>query len=245
MSRAVPVVLIMVWSFILTGCQDKNVLYDMAMFDRSYIPALVLTSKKDTTGQSVVALKRLRQDWGVLTAKRAAVFAADARSEKIKEAIDRADSLVTIGDFKGAHTELESIREILLDARRQYKIDYYVDYLTVFHSTMEAMVSAVEGKAPGQLTGQDIATIKRFVPEARAQWNNVREARFSRGVFLFTRETKESLDVLVAQEARNLEDLAAAIRSGNHKLIIKHTLLIKKGYSSVFRMFGNFESVTI
>ncbi len=245
MKRFIPILLIVVLSMILSGCQKDEVYYDMARFDRAYIPALVLTSKKDNTGQAVLAIKRLRQNWGVLTAKQAAIFAADARAEKIKDALEKADALISVGDYKGAHMELEEIREIMMKARRQHKIDYYPDYLTVFHSTMETIVSTVEGKSPEQLTKQDIMTISRYLPQAKTQWTAVSNAPFDAEVFKFTKETKEGLDALVQAEFKNLEHLEAAIKSGNHKLIIKHTIKIKQGYSGVYKTFGNFESVSL
>jgi hypothetical protein len=236
---------LMTIAVLVSGCKDQDIAYDMARFDRAYVPALVLTGSKDTTGQSVLAVKRLKQDWAVLSAKHAQVFAIDGAAEKVNSKLDRADMLITTGDFQGAHTELEEIRDVFLDARKRHGIDYFMDYLTEFHSTMEDIVSVAEGKDPSHISDADVSSMARLLPEASARWQALEKAPFDRGSFLFDKQTEKALRDAMAEEARAIDNLDAAIRSGNRKLIKKHALLLKKGYARVFKMFGNFESVSI
>jgi hypothetical protein len=217
----------------------------MAGFDRAYVPALSLTAGKDTTGQSVLAVKRLKQDWDILSAKHAQVFAIGGAGGKINAILERADMLVSTGDFKGAHSELEALGNVLLDARRRHGIDYFMDYLISFCSVMEDAVSDRDGRDPAAITEGDMRTLAGQIPGVRVRWNAVAEAPFDRKAFLFDKQTEAALRDAVAQEAKAIDNLEAALRSGNRKLVMKHILLLKEGYASVFRMFGNFESVSI
>lgn len=232
-------------SVLVSGCKEQDIAYDMARFDRAYVPALVLTGTRDTTGQSVLAVKRLKQDWTVLSARYAQVFVVGGAAENINGILDRADMLISTGDFQGAHRELEAIREILMDARKRHGIDYFIDYLTAFHSSLEKIVSVVKGREPADMTEEDERQIAGLLADARIRWQNASRAPFDRRSFLFDKQTEKALREVMAEEARAIENLEAALRSGNRKLIIKYALLLEKGYTSVFRMFGDFESVSI
>lgn len=245
MLRKVLPLVFSVAALLVSGCNEQEVIHDMARFDRAYVPALVLTVTRDTTGQSVLAVKRLRQDWELLSAKYRQLFAGGDGADKVDGIIERADLLVTTGDFEGAHRELESIRGILQDARKSRGIDYFMDYLTPFHSAMEKVVSAVDGKEPKDITRLDVSVIEKMLPEAKARWRAVSAAPFDRKPFLFDKETEKALMEAIAAEAKAIGYLEAAVRSGNRKLIAKHAEMMKKGYYRVFRMFGNFDSVSI
>ena len=236
---------LMALGILATACNEKDVIYDMARFDRAYVPALALTEEKDSTGQSVLAVKRLKQDWAVLSGKYAQVLALDGASEDINRNLDRADMLITTGDFRGAHKELEPIGSILLRARKKHGIDYFMDYMTAFHSSLERAVAILDNRVPATLTEEDVSVISGLLPDIRTRWNAVAEAPFDRTAFLFDKETETSLRSALAEEAKAIDNMDAALRSGNHKLIFKHALLLREGYQRVFRMFGNFESVSI
>jgi len=244
LNKILPVACLVLAS-LLFGCNEQEVLHDMARFDRAYVPALVLTGTKDTTGQSVLAVKRLRQDWDLLSAKYRQLFVAGDATGKVSGIIERADLLITTGDFEGAHRELQSISGILKDARKESGIDYYMDYLSQFSTTISKPVSAVMGKEPEDITGSDVESIAVMLPKARAQWNAVSNARFDRKPFLFDKQTERALMEAVAAETKAIENLDAAIRSGNRKLIARHSVLLREGFLRIFRMFGNFDSVSI
>ena len=245
MPKALLGYLLFITLIIVSGCREDEVMHDMARFDRAYVPALVLTGTRDTTGRSVLAVKRLRQDWELVSAKYAGIFRGGDTAMRISGIIEKADALVTTGDFEGAHAELERIRGLMMEARKSNGVEYYLDFLTDFHTTMEKMVSVVKDRDPSLMGTQDAEAIARLLPLARAQWKAVSEAPFSRGPFLFSRENEEALMEAVAAEAGAIEDLGAALRSRNMKLISRHTMLMKAGFARVFEMFGNFDSVSI
>jgi len=232
-------------AILVSGCNEQDVIHDMARFDRAYVPALVLTVTRDTTGQSVLAVKRLRQDWELLSARYQQLFAGGDAAGRVNSSIERADLLITTGDFEGAHRELRSVRSILHDARKSRGIDYYMDYLTAFQPAMEKAVSAVDGKKPEDITRLDVSVMEKMLPEAKARWRQVSAAPFNRKLFLFDKGTEKALMEAVAAEANALGYLEAAVRSGNRKLIAKHAEMVKEGFYSVLKMFGNFDSVSI
>ena len=237
--------LLLLAAAMIVGCDEGEITHDMARFDRAYVPALVLTSTKDISGQSVLAVKRLRQDWELVSAKYSRIFTGGEASMNIGSIIERSDGLITIGDFAGAHAELERIRVLMMDARRRNGIEYYLDPLTVFHQSMEKMASRVSGKDHASITEEDIRAIAGMLPLARKQWQVVTDAPFKRGPFLFTRDNEAALMDAVAAEGRAIEDLGDALRSRNRRVIARHVLLLKQGYSMVLRMFGNFDSISI
>ena len=244
MRKIAVISLFIFLSVAICGCNEDNTGYNMARFDRTYIPSLVLTAKKDPTGQSILAISRLKQDWELLKSINSDLFMGDGLME-IDRVIERANMDIATGDYKAAHMGLERIRDIMHDMRKQRGIDYFVDYLNEFHSVMETMVSALSGKQSADLTEGDIKIIWNNLPEARAKWQAVKNAKFERETFIFTKETAEVMRQSIKQQEKNIDILEAAIVSRNKKLIYKHTIMIKKGYSDIFKMFGNFDSVSL
>lgn len=230
---------------LVAGCDEHDVRYDMARFDRAYIPALTLTASKDVTGMSILAVKRLKQDWEVLKIKNAAVLVPNGIATTVDGVLDRADMNITIGNFSATHNDLKEIRQLLYDARQKQQIDYFLDHLTVFQAQLDKVLKPIEGSAPEDISTKDIEAIARELPEAKRRWDVLMRAEFDRSVFLFSNEMEEALIALIKEEYRNIGDFQAALLSGNRKLIAKHALLIRQGYDSVFRMFGNYESVSL
>lgn len=230
---------------LVSGCKEDDLLYDMARFDRTYIPALILSSGRDTSGQSIFAVKRLRQDWMLLEAKYSHMFTDGGEASSIGDIISRSDMMISTGEYQKAHTELEKIRGILLEARKKYGVDYYLDHLTEFHSTMERIVGVVRGKPVEEISASDINKMQGMLSMARVQWKGVEAAPFERSSFRFTEDDEKALMLAVAAQAKNIEVFDAALRSRNKKLIAMNAMKLKGGFLSVFRMFGDFESISL
>ncbi len=86
MNKALIVLAVLMFAPLLSGCAGNPVQESMASLERAYIPALMLTSEKDLTGQNVMALKQLKLEWSVFRSKNPA-FADEGGSAYAVEAI--------------------------------------------------------------------------------------------------------------------------------------------------------------
>lgn len=228
-----------------SGCKEDVVQYDMARFDRSYIPALLMTGSHDSSGQSIMAVKRLKQDWILLEAKYPQLFSHGGEASAIGDIIGRSDMMITTGEYEKAHQELEKIRGSMYRTRKKYSIDYYLDYLTEFHFSMEKMLAIVNDKSIENITESDLVKMKAILPVLKAQWKSLEAAPFERTSFRFTQDSEKVLKREIAGQARNIEVLDAAFLSHNKKLIVMNAMKIKSAYVFIISMFGDFDSSSL
>jgi hypothetical protein len=230
---------VMIFFLVLVGCKEDQALYDMAEFDRMYIPALELTGKPDTSGEAVMAIKDLKVHFSIIKSRYSDRSSWDEASKKVEDLIMKADSSINAGDYKGAHASLEGIRHVMLDLRRDegYE-DYILDRMTEFHEVMEKIYGIARANDP--LTNEAVLEIDRALPRARALWDQVTRTNFDHEMFRMGKSKMEDLTVQFEKERALLDKLSADIRSGDREGAREAALAIKSEYAKAFKLFGKF-----
>ena len=157
------------------GVRHEALVADFATFDQAYVPALALT-KRGTLAACRAAMERLNVSWGKLKDKHGGSMPADPAwagdFDRVSGLITRASKRLAENDQEGAHELLEGVREVFLKTRRRNGIDYYLDYLTQFHDTMEKIVMPAAAKIKaGQtsLTSAERAELNVLIEQAKQE----------------------------------------------------------------------------
>ena len=220
---------------LVAGCAGNPVQENMAAFDRAYIPALILTTDKDTSGQSVMAIKQLKLQWSVFKSRNPDMAEEGGAAHDVTSLIMKADSQINVGRYREAHHTLARIRLILLEARAESRIKYFPDRLVEFHVVLER----IEG-ASG-----DPERLQRHMPDAIAAWERVQKARFSRATFRLSKDRAERLKNLIEKEADALGALLAAAASDDRKKVAELVEDVSDRFNSIYSMFGNFSGASL
>ncbi len=218
------------------GCAGNPVQESMASFDRAYIPALILTAKKDTTGQNIMAVKQLKLEWSLFRSRNPGLADEGGPAQGVEDLVSKADSLINVGKYREAHKTLIKVEKIMREARVEAGIKYFPDRLAEFHDVMEKIVGA-SSKSPARVSG--------LMPDAIKAWDNVQKARFNRRFFRFTSDQKERLERLIDDEAQLLEALSAAAASNDRKKVAGFAIEVKVKFVTIYSMFGNFHGASL
>jgi hypothetical protein len=216
---------------------------DSAVFDRTYIAALALTSQNEAE-KSKTAMTKLNQAWRTYAGAYRSYKPADAAWKTgfsdIDTAIAKADGLVARGDsLPMAHDALEPVRVILMRLRQKHGIDYYVDYQTAFHEPMEAIVLTVKGKTPDTLTQEDMDKMRRLLPTLEARWMALQNAKFEPGKHGFDDPRAAKLKQLSEQETLAVAAFKRALAESDKSAIIQRAAAIKPPFAQMFMLFGD------
>ncbi len=228
------------------GCRDDGLINEMAMLDRAYVPALVLTASDDETGDAVMAVKNFKLEWLIFKAR-----VLSARKDwggalgEVEGLVMRADGDINAGDGGGAHEALKGVRQVMLRRRRAAGIEYFPDYLTDFHGVMEEILVAVEGKAPGSFGEADLRRLRRDLHRAAHRWEKVRTAGFDKRVFGLGAAEEREFKRRVEEESAALEALRAALKRGDEAGIIEAAGGLAPPFLNAFKLFGDFSRVKI
>lgn len=238
--------MISLW-FILLGAlipaaARADIVADSAAFDKAYIPALALTSQ-NALNQSRAAMAQLNQAWLVFDNAHRNDFVKDNAwkkgFEEINDWIRQADSVVNQGgNLADAHNTLEHVREILMQLRKQHKINYYLDYQTAFHEPMEAIVLIAKGKTPATFSEQDLAKMNAILPELETRWNAVLNAKFVPEVFGFDHAHAANVTHYIELETKAISELKQSLAGDDRAVVIQSAVAIKQPFSHLYMSFG-------
>lgn len=229
------------------GCREDvedRLMLDMATFDRAYIPALMHTGGKVDAVKATLAMKQLKQDWGLLLMRQPTVAMWSETVRSVEETISEADDLIDRGKYHEAHTALERIRGYMRDGRRASGIEYVLDHLTDFHEHMEVIAGMAEGLTPETLGRDDMMRMREVMPHLMGAWNGVTTSEVNAHAFGFSKDAYNRLGEFVRMETENLAALDEALAAENRYGVVTSAKKVKPYYVSVFRMFGDFAAMS-
>jgi hypothetical protein len=226
------------------GCKDIEVPRDMVRFDRALIPALMLTSDADTSGEAVMAVKGLKMEFFTLKS-RYSKAGWDAELAEAEALIVKADWEMSGGDHEVAHDSLRRLREVMYDLRKSEGMDYFPDYLTEYDFSIERVEEMMAGNTSAGLSGIEVARVKREVPLMQKRWQDVLNAEFDAEVFGFTPRQVEKLNKKLKRETHALADFEWALSNGDGRAVIESFEDLKQRLAEVERLFGDFAFVRL
>jgi hypothetical protein len=219
---------------------------DMVALDRSYIPALALTNQPNAAA-SARAIAALRSDWNRFRQAYAQPPAGfkpatwTTTVATIERAVTDAEARMAAGDSAGAHEALEQVREVLLVARREAGMPYFLDELTEYHTHMEAIVAAVKGKTPATLSGADVAALRTEYVKADRAWKSVVAKRSDASRHVLAPADEPAVQKLIDDESAAMAALGAALAAGDAAQVVPRASAIRPIFARLFISFGDFK----
>ncbi len=242
------VVLLMCISvFYAFSTAEDRLLKDMAQFDRAYIPALALTAQKDRDAASE-ATERLIKQWSLFKKtyynyKQESKVWQKAMSEIESTIYEARRTVNSSGDLLQAHQILEKVRTIFYKLRKNYGIEYFLDYLTEFHEPMEKIVLTAKGKRPEDLTEEDIKKISQNTEVAERVLHKVINTKIDRDIFNISRSQLQKINEMLDHELKTIEKLKVSLETKDRASIIKNSLALKPIFAKIFKSFGDFKGL--
>lgn len=244
MKKYLLAVCLAIWVLAAIGCNSQEFMRDMIELDKALVPALLLTAEKEPTGDAVMAVKQLKQQWRTFTAFRM----EDKRDYKewdrimaeVERQIDSADGDIDAGDYAGAHKKLVRARNLMKDFRAKNEMDYFPDALASFEPHMQMIAKSVADRVPETLMDDEIRKIGKIQTEARAAWQKVRESHFDNFVFKFSGDRKDELVSYIEQETALLDEIGLSVARRDRAGIINAASLAGEPYKRAVMMFGDF-----
>jgi len=227
--------------------RETQLIQSMVRLDKRYIPVLALTSaeKLEPSRKAMAALlpewERFREGHKGMQKQDSGWQADIERIEQQFLSVQK--QLVSGHELIAAHEDLEQVRVILLGLRERNGIDYFVDHLTRFHEPMEQIVLQVKGKAPAQLSDQDVAAIQQQLGIATILWQMVITTPVEKKLYGFSAQKIKQIELLIQEEKAALMQLQGALESGANEKIISAALGVKPAFAQQFKLFGDFDSL--
>jgi len=217
----------------------------LVSLDKAYIPALGLSGQPDQLPKAKVAFTTFEAAW---TAFRTGIATQPGFDEEWNADLARIDHAVgkahkaLIDESKGptAHEALEAVRMTLLGARQRQQIPYFVDYLTLFHNSMEELIN---GKPATPLKAWNSAERMSFAADldlSIAHWN---KAKAMEGLLSDYSLAPQAATIYAAQWqaiSSNLIGIKTAFEAGDEKAFAEKLALLKPAFIKTFFVFGDF-----
>jgi len=221
-------------------------MHDMAAFDRAYIPARTLASQ----GQATSALKALRlltDRWGAFRRRYGHDLEVDAASIQALAQVDAhiadANNAANTGQWPAVTDHLTSVGQILLTVRRSHQIAYYLDGITLLHSSLYAMTVVARDKSAETLSVDDIISITSHLPVAISQCEDLQQIPFDEELFSFTPAKTQTLRDGLTREANALRELRQALDLRDRGLLLLRIAAAEATFAGLPTLFGDFDRV--
>ena len=143
-------------------------------------------------------------------------------------------------NLMAAHTDLESVRYILMDLRLRNNIAYYPDLLTKFHEYMEEIYHSGADANPEDLDEDKIYALKSTLEEGLQVWETVKKAPFDPNAYGFSDEKNRMREKLLVEETAALKRLEDAIANKDKQEIVAAAKGIKPKYAAHYIVIWRF-----
>jgi hypothetical protein len=233
---------VMIASMIFAGSLSAALIDDMAVLDRAYVAALVLSNQPDKPAEAVTAsMKRLKESWKKfvdgLSKEDRENAALKSAVTQVSGSVAEAEKLAAAGKRRDAHEALEMVRIDFWKARSDMGIDYLLDLLTAFHEPMEAFVDLAEK------SGADPTKLKSLLAELSEKWTIVEKAKLDTKLFGLNEEKTTRYTGLVKKEREILTSLLALIEGKDQTTLVKTAGTVKTTFSQAYMVFGDFSGL--
>ena len=212
---------------------EWNTLYKQALVGTNRPDAradTLLSATNDALAAWLVVLDRFYESAPL-------VYAADANWQRdlatVTGYLEIARRQLASGRVTQAHRALGPVRSALLDLRRRNGIAYYGDVLFEYHNAMERACDPIIAD-PSSVTQAALPTIAGLVRDARTAWQRVLDFGFTP----VDESEREKHCELVAGETKALQQLEAAVTSGDPASITSAAQEVKAHYRDLYLAFG-------
>ena len=238
--------LLALWLGLTAFTDTDELLSDFAHLDSAFIPPLALTNQEKVQ-PSKKAMELLMQNWKPFYTEYRInpddpEWAEDMDS--IDQAFEQAQVIVASGEnLMRAHEVLETYRTTTAEMRRRNNMDYFIDPLTDFHSSMEGIVHTADEHGVDEIDASLRETLADMLATAKEEWRVIMEFDLNPALFGFSQGQVEKLREFMEKEQQSLHRLDQALESGTAEEVKEAGVGIKPAYQQIYKMFGNFKAV--
>ncbi len=231
--------------------KDEQLLQDLVVLEKAYIPPLFFTSAK-LMAPAVKSMNDYVLQWREFS-DRYYFYKPDYANwqtyfEQIEVAVQAAETIVKTAAATGdveilplAHEELEAVRMVMLQMRPKNGFPKIItDKLTVFHEPMEHLVLSVKGKTPAQIDEATLVDMEETLKEAWKAWETALKCPVDFALWKLTPAQVSNYLTHLYAETAALENLEQALASGDKLAIIQAGMGVKPSFVEVYKTFGNF-----
>ena len=231
--------------FVAAFAVPSGLVASMAVLDKTYIPALGLSGQPDQQAKAKIAFATFESAWEAFNTLFASEAGFDAEwtedLEKVGAAVSKARSaLMDESNGPEAHEALEKARMIFLASRTRQKIAYFLDYLTLFHNSMEDLLN---NKPSGKISGWTLEEKAGFAADldiSMARWKKVKaeegllpDASLSAKASAVYVTQWQAIDSIMAGTKK-------AFDAGDEKAFSEKLGQLKPNFIKTFFLFGDF-----
>ena len=222
-----------------------NLTQEMYTLDRAYIPALGLTGQPDQFAKAKTAFATFESTWAAF---RDGVAAQNGFDQEWKADLARVDrivaeakkDLVVDSNAPAAHSALEGVRMTLLAARERQNVPYFIDYLTLYHNSMESLLNGVPAKPLAELSGSEKLSLASDLDLAIAHWNKVKALEGLMGAAGLSPQASSTYTAQWEIIASAMKGARKAFDAGDDKALAAALGQLKPNFIKAFFLFGNF-----
>jgi hypothetical protein len=217
----------------------------MAALDKKYISALGLSGQAGNLEPAKIAFSDFEVAWNAFNLRYSNEPGFDAEWKddlsKVGEAVSKA-KVALVGEANGpaAHEALEAVRMTLLASRTRQKIPYFLDYLTLYHNDMEALLAGKPQKALKDWSDTERKSFAADLDIAAARWEKVK----SQEGLLPAAALSTKASAAYAARWQEVDSIMAgtkrAFESGDEKAFSDTLGQLKPAFIKTFFLFGEF-----
>ena len=217
----------------------------MVALDRAYIPALGLSGQPAEIGRATIALAGFEKAWIAFRDGVAAEPGFDGRWKADLPGID-ADlaeakkALLVEGKGPLAHEALEGVRMTLLSARQRQGIPYFLDYVTLYHNSMEDILNGKPAKPLKDWSEAERMSFTADLDIGIARWNKVRAEEDLLPAMELSEKARAAYSTQWQTISALMADIKTALGAGDEKTLAAKLGQLKPNFTKTFFLFGDF-----
>lgn len=226
---------------LMYSCDKPGIKKDMVHFDEAYVPVLfhVYHNELEEASNSMYLLDAR---WQQFQSKYHFLFSKDLdgleRLRYINDWMGDANDAILWDDQHTAMMQLDHIKYEMMEIRRSYKIDYFLDYLWDFEGALSMLSEASCDDNTLVCSDDEMAFL---IDETQFLWEMVLKAEKMHGSGDFKRIDVSQFEQYKKEVNENMK-LVTAEKYGSYKNIETAVDKTFESFMNLLTLFGDFES---
>ncbi len=223
---------------LMFSCSKPGIKKDMVHFDEAYVPVLYFAQKSELDKASN-SMFLLDARWQEFQNKYQIQFSKDIdgleRLRYINDWLGDANDAILRDDQYTTLIQLDHIRYEMMEIRRSYNIEYFLDYLWDFEGALSMLAEASCEDNTLVCSADELAFL---VDETKYLWEMVRDT----DKFPFTNKTDLALLEQYKKEVSENMKLVEAEKYSSYKNLEAAVGKTFESYLNLLTLFGDFDS---
>lgn len=218
---------------------------DMVVLDKAYIPALLLSRKGDLS-RADIAVKRLVDSWRAFQSK----WKPDA-DDAWRAGFARIDVLIaesarqlsSTQDLGRVHTVLDEVRHVLSRLRKTEGIAYFGDRLTTFDDALDEVKLAVVQDRHLIMSSDELDVSENLLLEAARRWKAIVDTRLDKIVYRIDYYSMGEVASYREEGTRLLDELLDELRHADRGVLAQKVETLDGDFRNLLRLFGEYSGL--